>query len=169
MGLGGEAGCTSLHFASPKTWSRAWAGPVYWPDAASLSSFVSETDREEIEISQLRRLDSLPGTRETGTGVEQNRNGRGKYWLRWPWPSEGHGGQGCLLQENGTEVLLLWVGPSRPGRLLALRESELPLLTRPQRPAGHCSARPRCGASLPGLRITTARPRAKSGNPVPSA
>ena len=66
-------------FASPKTWSRAWAGPVYWPDAASLSSFVSETDREEIEISQFRRLDRLPGTRETGTGVEQNRTGRGEY------------------------------------------------------------------------------------------
>ena len=88
-GLGGRGGwdlegkrgaqARACTFASPKTWSRAWAGPVYWPDAASLSSFVSETDREEIEISQFRRLDRLPGTRETGTGVEQNRTGRGEY------------------------------------------------------------------------------------------
>lgn len=35
---------------------------------------------------------------------------------------------------------------------------------RPPRPRDHSSAQPRCGASLPGPRIATARPRAKSGS-----
>ena len=65
-------------FASPKTWSRAWAGPVSWLGGASLSSSVSETDRE-VEISQFRRLNRLPGTKETG--VEQADTGREKYVL----------------------------------------------------------------------------------------
>ena len=60
----------------PKTWSRAWAGPVSWL-GASLSNSVSETGRE-VEISQFRRLNRLPGTREE-TGVEQAGNGRDKY------------------------------------------------------------------------------------------
>lgn len=64
-------------FASPKTWSRAWAGPVSWLGGASLSSSVSETDRE-VEINQFRRLNRLPGTKEE-TGVEQAGTGREKY------------------------------------------------------------------------------------------
>lgn len=48
-----------------------------WLGGASLSSSVSETDKE-VEISQFRRLNRLPGTREE-TGVEQAGTGREKY------------------------------------------------------------------------------------------
>ena len=78
MGLRGSQYTTrACSFASPKTWSRAWAGPVTWLGGASLSSSVSETDKE-VEISQFRRLNRLPGTREE-TGVEQAGTGREKY------------------------------------------------------------------------------------------
>lgn len=50
--------------------------------------------------------------------------------------------------------------------ILALSRSKLPLLTQSLPPPWeHSSAWPRCGPSVPGPRIATARPRAKSGSP----